>query len=85
MKLVYSSWTDCDVIDFAFPQNFKIDAFAQGCPTFFDPRAIWAYQKYWRAKQIKHHNFRPKIVAISNKKVFNLNYSPIFSISSLVF
>ena len=35
MKLVYSSWNDCDVIDFAFPQNFKLDAFAEYFCIFF--------------------------------------------------
>ena len=29
MKFVYNSWSDCDVIDFAYPQNFKLDAFAE--------------------------------------------------------
>ena len=35
MKLVYTSWTDFDVIDFAFQQNFKLDAFEEHFLYFF--------------------------------------------------
>ena len=49
----------------------------QECPTFFDSRAILAHQKYWRAKQIIHFNFRPKIKVFSKKKS-SLEYSFIF-------
>ena len=50
----------------------------QGHPTFFDPRAILAYQKYWQTKQIKHPNFCPKIIVISKKKGLQFESFSIF-------
>ena len=52
----------------------------QGCPTFFDLRAILAHQKYWQAKQTIHFNFRPKIKVFFKKIGLHLNSASYFSI-----
>ena len=39
-----------------------------GASNLFKPRAILAHQKYWQAKQMKHLNFCPKLIVISQKK-----------------
>ena len=46
-----------------------------GALNLFKPMAILAHQKYWRAKQIKHLDFFPKIIVISKKKVLTSKQS----------
>ena len=54
-----------------------------GASNLFKPRAILAHQKYWQAKQMKHLNFCPKLIVISQKKRSSLEISLGFHYFSL--
>ena len=60
----------CSVYDVGLPTFcFAIPGHLNtGASNLFKPRAILAHQKYWQAKQMKHLNFCPKLIVISQKK-----------------